>query len=378
MKIAIAGAGIAGLTTAIALNKKGFDVTVYESAPQLKAVGAGISLSANAIKALDVLGVKNSVVAKGHFLEKLAILNHKGKVLMSTNSAELSTVFGDDNFAIKRSNLHEVLLSFLKPKQLVLNKKMVDIEQEQDQVEISFEDGTHEQFLGLIAADGIHSVSRKMYVGHNKPRYAGYTCWRGLVQHTGVKLNGASETWGAKGRFGIVPLPDDYIYWFACVNANEKCERYQQFLVTDLENHFQGYHQPISTILNKTQNQHVIWNDIIDHEPINQYALGNVVLIGDAAHATTPNMGQGACMGIEDAVVLADELAKNNHPETAFKQFEKRRLKRTHDIVNKSWQLGKVAQLDNPVLIAARNLALRLTPKSVNQNQLKKLYEVDF
>lgn len=378
MKIAIAGAGIAGLTTAIALNKKGFDVTVYEAAPQLKAVGAGISLSANAIKALEVLGVKNSVVAKGHFLEKLSILNHKGKVLTSTNSAQLKTVFGDDNFAIKRSDLHEVLLSFLKPNQLVLNKKMVDIEQEQSQVKITFEDGTHEQFSGLIAADGIHSVARKKYVGHNKPRYAGYTCWRGLVQHTGVKLNGASETWGAKGRFGIVPLPDDYIYWFACVNAKEQCERYKQFSITDLENHFQGYHQPIPTILSQTQKQHVIWNDIIDHEPINQYAYGNVVLIGDAAHATTPNMGQGACMGIEDAVVLADELAKNNHPETAFKQFEKRRLKRTHDIVNKSWQLGKVAQLDNPVLIAVRNLALQLTPKSVNQNQLKKLYEVDF
>lgn len=123
MKIAIAGAGIAGLTTAIALNKKGVDVTVYEAAPQLKAVGAGISLSANAIKALEVLGVKNSVVAKGHFLEKLSILNHKGKVLTSTNSAQLKTVFGDDNFAIKRSDLHEVLLSFLKPNQLVLKKK---------------------------------------------------------------------------------------------------------------------------------------------------------------------------------------------------------------------------------------------------------------
>ncbi|MFN3444156.1 MAG: FAD-dependent monooxygenase [Bacteroidia bacterium] len=378
MKIAIAGAGIAGLTTAIALNKKGFEVTVYEAAPQLKAVGAGISLSANAIKALAVLGVKNSVVAKGHFLEKLAIQNHKGKVLMSNNSTELNTVFGGDNFAIKRSDLHEVLLSFLKLDQLVLNKKMVEIAQEQGQVKISFEDGTHEEFSCLIAADGIHSVARKKYVGNNKPRYAGYTCWRGLVQHTGVKLNGASETWGAKGRFGIVPLPDDFIYWFACVNANEQSEGYKQFSVTDLENHFKDYHQPIPTILSKTQNQHVIWNDIIDHEPINQYAYDNVVLIGDAAHATTPNMGQGACMGIEDAVVLADELAKNNHPETAFKQFEKRRLKRTHDIVNKSWQLGKVAQLDNPVLIAVRNLALQLTPKSVNQNQLKKLYEVDF
>jgi len=378
MKIAIAGAGIAGLTTAIALNKKGVDVTVYEAAPQLKAVGAGISLSANAIKSLEVLGIKNKVVAKGHFLDQFSILNNKGKVLTSTNSAQLKTVLGDHNFAIKRSDLHEVLLSFLKPNQLLLNKKMVDVEQEQGQVKIAFEDGTHEQFLGLIAADGIHSVARKIYVGHNKPRYAGYTCWRGLVQHTGVKLNGASETWGAKGRFGIVPLPDDYIYWFACVNAKELYERYKQFSITDLENHFKDYHQPIPTILSQTQKQHVIWNDIIDHGPINQYAYGNVVLIGDAAHATTPNMGQGACMGIEDAVVLADELARTNHIETAFKRFEQRRLKRTHHIVNRSWQLGKVAQLEHPFLIALRNLTMRLTPSFVNKQQLKKLYEVDF
>lgn len=378
MKIAIAGAGIAGLTTAIALIQKGFDVTVYEAAPHIKPVGAGITLSANAIKALELIGVKNKVAAKGLFLERFVILNDKGSVLSTVKNTKENQQFGDDNFTITRADLHEVLLSFLKPTQVVLGKKMVDVEQAQNQVKLLFDDGTAVNVQCLIAADGIHSIARKKYVGQNKPRYSGYTCWRGLVKYEGLKLNCASETWGAKGRVGIVPLPNDFIYWFACVNAPAQSEFYKQFTVADVAQHFQNYHQPIPTILSNTQNQHMIWNDIIDHEPINQYAFGNVVLIGDAAHATTPNLGQGACQGIEDAIVLADELTKNTDMALAFKRFEGRRITRTHDIVNKSWQLGKVAQLEHPFLIALRNLTMRFTPSFVNQHQLKKLYEVDF
>ncbi len=151
-----------------------------------------------------------------------------------------------------------------------------------------------------------------------------------------------------------------------------------RYTVADLQRHFGDYHAPIAQILAKTRDEDLLWNDIIDLKPLKNFAFTNIVLIGDAAHATTPNMGQGACQAIEDAVVLADELAKNINPEAAFRAFEQRRLKRTHYIVNNSRILGSIAQISHPLLAAARNSLFRMLPESVNERQMKTLFEVDF
>jgi 2-polyprenyl-6-methoxyphenol hydroxylase-like FAD-dependent oxidoreductase len=113
-------------------------------------------------------------------------------------------------------------------------------------------------------------------------------------------------------------------------------------------------------------------------EPIDQYAFDRIVLIGDAAHATTPNLGQGGAMAIEDAVILAVELKKEPDVNQAFLNFEKRRLPRTRKIVNESWRVGKISQLENSALVAMRNWTMRHFPASVNEKQLKFLFNVDF
>lgn len=378
MKIAITGAGIAGLTTAIALKQKGFEVVVFESAPAIKPIGAGISLSANAMKAFDRLGIKQAVAARGQFLDAFTILDEHGKVITRTDSMQMSREFGDDNFAIHRAELHEVLLSYLDPGELVLNKRVVQVADHGNEIGLTFTDGTICYFSCLVAADGIHSVIRKQLVPGSVPRYAGYTCWRGIIQNTSVKISEATETWGVRGRFGMVPLPGNLIYWFACINAPQNSEQMKRYKIEDLRKHFAGFHSPIPEILKVSETKNMIWNDIIDHNPINRYAYGNVVLIGDAAHATTPNMGQGACQAIEDAIVLADELSKNASAKQAFKQFEQRRIKRTHAIVNTSRMIGSMAQTASPLLAAIRNGIMRMMPSSFNKRQLKRLYTVDF
>jgi 2-polyprenyl-6-methoxyphenol hydroxylase-like FAD-dependent oxidoreductase len=191
-------------------------------------------------------------------------------------------------------------------------------------------------------------------------------------------MEGSTESWGPGRRFGIVPLADNKIYWLACTNAPAQDERMKNFTTQDLYHHFQDFHDPIPTLLHQTRDEELIWNDIIDLKPIDQYAFENIVLIGDTAHATTPNMGQGACQAIEDAVILASEIKKENDIATAFKSFEKRRMKKTHFIVNNSWTLGKVGQVENKLLSSLRNLAFRAMPASVNDRQMKKLYELDF
>jgi 2-polyprenyl-6-methoxyphenol hydroxylase-like FAD-dependent oxidoreductase len=245
-------------------------------------------------------------------------------------------------------------------------------------VKLIFEDGTAHLTNYVIVADGIHSKIRQHLIPGIRIRYAGYTCWRAVIKNQFLNINETSETWGSKGRFGIVPLGDDQLYWFACINAAANSARYKSYQISDLCHRFEKYHSPIPDILKQTENERLIHNDICDIEPLDRFAFGRIVLIGDAAHATTPNMGQGACQAIEDAVVISNCIAQNSNYEAAFQAFEKRRIKRTKWVIDTSNSLGKIAQLENEYLIALRNTALRCLPKSVGDKQLKKIERVDF
>jgi 2-polyprenyl-6-methoxyphenol hydroxylase-like FAD-dependent oxidoreductase len=379
--IAILGGGIGGLCTAIALQRKGFEVKVYEFAPQLKPLGAGLVLAANAVKALFDLGIGSRLLQAGCVLSSFEILDESGKIITKTNSLEVSKKFGTDNVAIHRADLHQILLSCLQPQTIELGKACNHVEQSASGVRLFFKDGSEAQADYLIAADGIHSVVRQQLMPESKPRYAGYTCWRAVIegQPAGFGNQRATETWGSQGRFGIVPLSNNRIYWFACKNAPFQHARYATFTTKDLLLNFKQYHKPIPEILEMTGDKPLIWNDIIDIKPIKQFAFGKILLCGDAAHATTPNMGQGACQAIEDAIVLAHCMALYaTDTEKAFRVFEKKRITRTTRIVNTSWQLGKIAQVENKLLTHLRNSLLRLIPPSVNEKQLQFLYNVDF
>ncbi|WP_153797565.1 FAD-dependent monooxygenase [Foetidibacter luteolus] len=377
MQIAIAGAGIAGLTTAIALKNKGIETQIFEAAPAVKGIGAGLALAANAMQAFERLGIAEEVSRCGRMLPSFTIYDEKKKVINRTNSEAISKKYGADNFTIHRAALYDLLYSKLNPQQVVINKKLVAAEQLPNGIKLVFQDGSIHFTDALIAADGIHSSIRKKLLPASAPRYAGYTCWRAVINNDFLNLTETSETWGLKGRFGIVPLLDK-VYWFACINAPYSSSRMKAFTIDDLQRHFKDFHEPIPAILQQTKNEHLIWNDIMDIRPIHQYAFGNILLIGDAAHATTPNLGQGACQAIEDAVILANELAANANIPEAFKQFEQRRLKRTHYITNTSWKIGKAAQTSNRLFAGIRNTLFRLLPQSVNEKQFQKLYRVDF
>lgn len=374
---AILGGGIGGLTLAIALQRKDLNVVVYESAPQWKPLGAGVGLAGNAVKAFREIGIEQDVLAVGKILKKVVIRNKKGKALLITDSEEVSRRFGVvNNFAIHRADLHQVLINKLTPGTVVLDKACVDFEQGSNGVSISFKDGTKANADYLIAADGIHSVARRKLLSEVKTRYAGYTCWRGVIEDLppGFDPDETSETWGQGTRFGIVPLTKDRVYWFACVNAGANDPMMRSLGPMDLMAFFGDFHAPVPGLLKRATK--MIWNDIIDIEPVSKFAFGRVVLMGDAAHATTPNLGQGACMAIEDAVVLANLVETHPDAEVAFKLFEEKRIRRTTKIVNDSWQLGKMAQWENPFMTSLRNMMISLAPKSVADNQFKFIYDV--
>ncbi|MDF2669093.1 MAG: monooxygenase [Paenibacillus sp.] len=377
----IIGGGIAGLSAAVALLQKGFKVEVYEGAPVLKAAGAGLGVGANALKAMKLLGLGEQLLEKGKVLAGAKILNEQGDLITRTDSIRISSLFGTDNITIHRAELLTVLAGALPREAIKTDKKCVEFtERPGGGVSVRFHDGTIAEADGLIAADGIHSVIRRKVVPAAVPRYSGYTCWRSVVSGTPAGYDDSvfTETWGSLGRFGIMPLSNNQIYWFACVNAPARDPRFAEFGVRELGQQFRGYHAPIGELLAKTEDAALLHNDIYDLKPLKRFAYGSTVLIGDAAHATTPNLGQGAGQAMEDAVFLANCLAVESGIPEAFRRFEQLRIPRTRKIVNTSWTIGKIAQLDSKLLCKARNSLFRLVPARANERQLRFLLDIHF
>ena len=377
MKISILGAGIAGLSTATVLEKLGFEYSIYESTKSMEPVGAGLGLGANAIKALKHLGIADEVIAKGEELESFDILDQKGRLITKTDTQRLNQQFGLNNFTIHRARLHEVLLKHIDAQKLHLNKRCISMKSHGNGLELYFDDESTHTADFLIVADGIHSNIRRQLIPNSEPRFAGYTCWRGVLNYPTEGL-ASSETWGKEGRFGIVPLDNDLLYWFACVNAKQNDQMLKAYGAKEISERFESFHHPIPSIIAATQNHEIIWGDIFDLKPLPKYAFDKALLIGDAAHATTPNMGQGACQALEDAAWLKTLLSNAQDLEEVFRRFEQIRLKRTHWITQQSRSIGKLAQLSNPFLVGLRNGLFRLIPERVNEKQLKRLYNVSF
>ncbi|PVY44003.1 FAD-dependent monooxygenase [Pontibacter virosus] len=380
MKAIIVGGGIGGLCAALALQQAGIEATVYEAAPKFKGLGAGVGLAANAMQGLQRLGVMDDVVARGKQLEALVIFDEHGREISNMDTRRLSNKYGINNFVIHRADLHEVLLSHLAPDSVVLGKRCEEIVQRGDQVQIMFADGSHATADLLIAADGISSVVRQQLVPDSIPRYAGYTCWRAVIDNPGVDINNmiSAETWAPEGRVGIAPLQGDKIYWYACINAPQRDEKMRRMTPEKLARHFEKVHSPVEMVLASTSQEQLIWNDIADLEPLKHFVYGRIVLLGDAAHATTPNMGQGACQAIEDAVVLAQCLKQEPVLANALKCYEKRRKARTAKVIKLSRALGEVAHWRNPLLSKLRNTLFRAMPRFITQRQMEDLYRVDF
>ncbi|WP_395107608.1 FAD-dependent monooxygenase [Actinomadura sp. SCN-SB] len=370
----MAGGGIGGLAAALGLTRSGWRVTLMEQAPRFEPAGAGLSLAPNAVRALDWLGLGDVLRSQGMIHGAAGIRGTSGRWLMRTRIEELEERFGAPAIAIHRADLHDLLVAADDAAALRLGHQVTSVRTDRDSANVTYRgpEGIGSDTADVVvAADGLHSQARSvLFPEHPGPAYAGYITWRGVVPSqtlpTVRPAAAVTETWGRGHRFGIVPLVDDQIYWFATASLPEGSHTEDD--LNDLAVRYAGWHDPIPAVLDATPPEALLRHDICHLEtPLPRYASGRIALVGDAAHAMTPDLGEGAGLAIEDAVTLSAALARATSPAevtAALAAYDRARRPRTQKLVRISARYGRIAQWRNPLAVAVRDTLATLVPPS--------------
>lgn len=374
MKILVIGAGIGGLTAAIALARKGHEVRVYERAAEIRPVGAGIMLASNATRVLDVLGLGPSMREIAPQIRRAEIITSRGAVLSSVDTGAVGDSLGAPTLAIHRADLHQMLLDALPSETVSLGHDFVSYSDDGDSVSATFANGERVSGDLLIGADGLRSRVRAQLKGAAEPVYQGSVAWRGVsasaVDH--VREGYACEAWGNGTRFGYVRVSGGHVYWYATAHKPKPTAPIPVDR-NELRNLFGEYASPMPEIIESTRDEEIICNDLSDRDPAPGWSKGRVTLLGDAAHPTTPNLGQGGCQAIEDGWVLAECLSVETGLAAALERYEHNRYARTKMVTLTSRRIGHIAESANSLVRALRGVALRLAPASAQRAQLLKL-----
>ncbi len=364
----IIGGGIGGITAAIALQQAGFDATVYERAEELQEVGSGLPLWTNALRALHKLELNDIYETLGATVPAGSISAWRGEILADLTTEEHLKRLGIINMVVHRAELLAWLLEALGKDRVQLGTTCTGFTQDATGVCVQFADGREARGDVLIGADGLHSTIRAQLFGVTKPRYAGYACWRGLAHITRTGLE--TWAWGKGYQFGITPMSKGRAYWFAQRYTPEGAQDKAIGRKREILEMFHDWHDPIPAVIEATAETDILRNDIYESVPLRHWSRGRVTLLGDAAHAMTPNLGQGACQAIEDAVELGECLNKDTDIVAALKHYETRRAKRTNRIALLARLIGQVVQLENPAASGVRNAIMKSIPVSLEVKRL--------
>ncbi|MFI6515489.1 FAD-dependent monooxygenase [Spirillospora sp. NPDC050679] len=352
MKAIVIGGGIGGLTAAAALKGRGWTVRVLERAPTLEPVGSGLAMMPNALRALDTLGIGDRVRKLATFAGDGGIRRPSGGWLSRTSAEAAAERFGDPTVVLLRATLVDLLQDLLNPAEIHLG---VTVESASPSGAVVTSHGEEDADL-IVAADGIGSrVRSALFPDHPKPRHTGLTAWR-LLTRDPLGNGSFSETWGRGLVFGVNPIAGGQVYCYATAPAPEGTTAPDE--KRELQRLFGSWHDPIPELLDQADPARILRNDIyFMPRPLPAFHSGRIVLLGDAAHPMTPNLGQGACQAIEDGVTLAHEISNGAGPAG----YTAARLARTATIMARSRQISRLSQTRNPLLAALRDAGMWTT-----------------
>jgi FAD-dependent urate hydroxylase len=355
LKVIVIGAGIGGLAAGIALSQAGFGVEIYDRVQELRPVGAGISLWSNGVKVLNRLGLGREIAAIGGPMRQMQYRWMDDTLLNDISLEPLIKAVGQPPYPVARAALQNLLMEAYAARSaepVRLGHDCVAIEERGDQVIATFSNGVQAQGDLLIAANGVRSNLREYVLGQPLlPKYAGYVNWNGLVDASAALA--PENTWmiyvGDHQRASMMPVADDRLYFFFDVPFDSVPESTDYR--AELAHYFQGWAEPVQQLIAACDPANMARLAIHDVGPIDRLVRGKVALIGDAAHTTCPDLGQGGCQALEDAWVLVESLVVNNLGiEDALERYERRRIDRVNGLVNKARERAEMIHGHDPVV----------------------------
>jgi FAD-dependent urate hydroxylase len=342
LKAIVIGAGIGGLTAGIALRQAGYEVEVYDRVRDLRPTGSGISLWSNGVKVLNRLGLGDKMAAIGGQMNRMEYRHLSGTLLNEIPLQPLIDEVGQRPYPVARRDLQNLLLMSFEEVggKITLGTKCIDCCESDRNVTAKFEDGSTATGDVLIAADGVRSQLREYVLGEIiEPNYGGYVNWNGLVPISDDLA--PADMWsiyvGEHKRASMMPVAGDRFYFFFDVPLSKGTTNDRANYQTELKEHFQDWAEPVQLLIDRLDPENVARVEIHDVGPIEKMVKGRVALLGDAAHATCPDLGQGGCQALEDGFVIANYLLSTNvSVADALMRYEKERKMRTTEIVNKA------------------------------------------
>jgi 2-polyprenyl-6-methoxyphenol hydroxylase-like FAD-dependent oxidoreductase len=369
-RVLVIGGGLGGLTAAVALRAGGVPVEVFERQPELRELGTGVGIQRVASQALSMVGLREALrEISGDGFEALRLVSWR-------NGRKLAEIpWHREVVAVHRGELLELLVRAVGDLSIVhCDMECVGFREDADSVTALFADGHEERGAALVGADGLLSVIRAKVIGDGRPRYSGATVWRALPEftHKSIGRDFAQQIYGPSSIFGMFPV-DQRLFWWGSQIRPEGAVDPPVGRKRDLLDTFAGWPEQVQEVIEATPEGQIFHQDLYDRKPVESWRQGRVTLLGDAAHPTTPTLGQGAGMAIEDGVVLGRELSAvgslsaGGAVQAALASYESKRIPRTSQIVNRSALLAKVSHVHHPIALFMREHVLSAMPRKVWQ-----------
>jgi len=376
LKITIIGAGIGGLTAAIALIQSGFTVKIYEKADELKDPLTCVTLFPNAMRILSHFGIADEIISKGRAVEMFTLSTNKGKEIRTIN-------FSEEEFkpvSILREYLYTILLSKLPEGTVNFGHTLRDYEIFDDQVNIVFTNEVQLKSDLLIGADGIYSKVRSLMLKEDEPIYQGYQVWRGIIDSpfNDIIEKGSMQFWGRGKRFGFTRIDDTKIAWWAAskesihrvnhMNSDRKKKIYK---------YFRSWAYPVPELIKATDENTILKVGSFAKSPPKNLTEEFVTIIGEAAHSLTPNFGLGVSLAVEDAIILARCLDKYHTVPDALLYYEDARIVRVALITEQVIDFIRMGHFKKSLSLIWRNIFVRFTPQKTIEKKLRNIFDYD-
>jgi 2-polyprenyl-6-methoxyphenol hydroxylase-like FAD-dependent oxidoreductase len=375
MRVIVVGAGVGGLTTAIALRMRGFEVEVFEAAPRSRTSGGGLGIASNATKVLSALGIDLAKAGVGRVCAQFQLRAACGRPIRELPIRSISAELGSPVVNVRRRDLVALLRDSLADAPIHYGVEVVRYDRVADGVSITCADGRTQAGHVLVGADGIRSAVRAQSVGPEPINEYGYVCWIATVpfEHPRLPPGGAAHYWGNGQRFGLIDIGDGHAYWWGTKNASPHDTRLWTGAKEEILRCFDGWADEVRQVISLTPEADIVSVPAQDRTFLESWGDGPVTLVGDAAHPMLTSLSQGAGSAIEDGYTLAHHLSRHLATEgdvvTGLRRYEEARRDRARWLVSASRRLSRLEQLENPIAAGLRNLAIRHAPMPVVRRQ---------